>query len=114
MSQDWRRSLVKKLKRWAEERFPILFPVRVYLRPAARLPEMLGYFLLDDDMERGVIVLRDSLDRSGLIETFTEEWAHARCAHLIDLEDDDEDTDHHQTFWSEFGRITKAAREMDW
>jgi len=99
------------MKRWLEERFPVTFPVRVYLRPRTRMPEHHGYFLMADDMERAIICLSDSLDHDALIETFAEEWAHARTVWLNDEEDCDEDPWHHPTFWAEYGRITKAARE---
>ena len=89
-------------------------PVRVYLRPPERMEGYYGYFLMDNDMERAVIGLRNNLERGQLIETFCEEWAHARCAHLIDTEDNDDDTDHHPSFWSEYGRITKASRGIAW
>lgn len=111
----WRRVLARKLKLWAEERFPVMFPVRVCVRPAASMPEHLGYFLLNDDADRGVIALRDSLDRDALVETFAEEWAHARTAFLCDEEElDNDDPYHHPSFWAEFGRIVKAIRERTW
>jgi hypothetical protein len=118
MSQDWRRKLLRKLKRWAEDRFPVLFPVRVYMRRRDQMVTddggMLGYFTMDDDCERGCIGVVDTLNHGEMIDTFCEEWAHARCAHLLDTEDNDEDTDHHQTFWAEYGRIVKASRGMEW
>lgn len=114
MSQDYRRSLLRKLKRWAGERFPVLFPVRVYLRPKTTMGDMLGYFLMDEDCERGTIGILDSLNRGEIIDTFLEEWAHARCAHLLDTEDHDDDPDHHPTFWSEYGRLVKAGRGVAW
>jgi hypothetical protein len=111
----WRRKLARKLKRWAEVRFPVQFPVRVCVRPAAQMPEHLGFFLLNDDADRGLIALRDSLDRDALVETFAEEWAHARTAFLCDEEEiDTDDPYHHASFWAEFGRITKAVRERTW
>jgi hypothetical protein len=111
MSADWRRKLLRRLKAWAEERFPVPFPVRVYLTPAHRMDNLLGYFMLvGDDEDRGVIRLLDSQDRTGLIDTFVEEWAHARTILLIDTEERD-DQYHHPTFWSEYGRIQQAARE---
>ena len=110
----WRRKLARRLKLWAEERFPCTFPVRVCVRPASQMPEHLGYFTLNDDADRGVIALRDSLDRDALIETFAEEWAHARTAFLCDEEETDDDPYHHPSFWAEFGRITKACRERSW
>lgn len=115
MSQDsWRRLLVKRLKRWGEERFPLTFPVRVYLRPAARMSGHLGYFAMADDADRGVICLLESMDRDALIETFCEEWAHARTAWLNDEEETDDDPWHHATFWAEYGRIVNAARGQTW
>ena len=111
----WRRALARKLKVWAEERFPVMFPVRVCVRPAAKMPEHLGFFLLNDDADRGLIALRDSLDRDALVETFAEEWAHARTAFLCDEEElDNDDPYHHPSFWAEFGRIVKACRERSW
>lgn len=114
MSSDWRRKLVRKLKRWAEDRFPVMFPVRVYLRPREQMGDHLGYFLLDEDSERGVIALLDSQDHNSLIDTFCEEWAHARTAYLNDEEDDDDDPWHHPSFWSEYGRLVKASRQIAW
>jgi hypothetical protein len=114
-SSCWRRALARKLKRWAEDRFPCTFPVRVCVRPAKKMPDTLGYFLLNDDADRGVIALRDSLDRDALVETFAEEWAHARTAFLCDEEDlDTDDPFHHPSFWAEYGRIVKACRERTW
>ena len=114
MHQDSQRRLLKRLKRWAEDRFPVPFPVRVYLRPAKSLNNLLGYFLMDDEDDRGLIAIGDAQDDQGLVDTFVEEWAHARTAHLIDTEDTDEDPYHHPSFWSEYGRIQKAAREVQW
>jgi protein-tyrosine-phosphatase len=79
------------------------------------MPDLLGYFLLNDDADRGVIALRDSLDRDALVETFAEEWAHARTAFLCDEEElDTDDPYHHPSFWAEYGRIVKAVRERPW
>lgn len=114
MSGDWRKALLRKLKRWGESRFPLTFPVRVYLRPNHRMESHLGWFLFDEENERGVIAISDGQDRTGLIDTFVEEWAHARTAHLEDTEDNEEDPYHHPSFWSEYGRIQKAAREVVW
>jgi hypothetical protein len=114
MLQDWRKRLLKRLKLWAEERFPITYPIRVYLRPPARMQNHLGFFTFDDDEERGVISILETQDRVGLIDTFVEEWAHARTVYLIDTEDNDEDPYHHPSFWSEYGRIQQAARQQEW
>lgn len=114
MSQDWRPKLLRKLKLWAEERFPIPYPVRVYLRPTNRMSGHLGFFIYDDDSERGVISILNTQDRVGIIDTFVEEWAHARTVNLIDTEDNQDDPYHHPSFWSEYGRIQQAARERAW
>jgi hypothetical protein len=114
MSQDWRRRLLRKLKRWAEDRFPLTYPVRVYLRPPTRMGGHLGYFDFDDEAERGVIALSETLDHSALIETFLEEYAHARTTYLVDTNDNDEDPHHHPSFWAEYGRLVKSAREIEW
>jgi hypothetical protein len=74
----------------------------------------LGWFLFDEDSERGVIAISDGQDRNGMIDTFCEEWAHARTAHLEDTEDYGEDPFHHPSFWAEYGRIQKASREVVW
>lgn len=111
----WRRVLARKLKRWAEDRFPLMFPCKVCVRSAATMPDHLGYFLLNEDADHGVIALRDSLDRDALVETFMEEWAHARTAFLCDEEElDSDDPYHHPSFWAEYGRIVKACRERSW
>lgn len=114
MSQDWQKKLVRKLRRWATDRFPLTFPVRVYLRPSPKMEGHLGFFIYDDDRDRGVIALCESQGREGLIDTFLEEYAHARCSYLIDTEDNDEDPHHHPSFWAEYGRIVKASREVEW
>jgi len=117
MGQDWQRKLLRKLKRWAEDRFPVSFPVRVYLRSAIKdegKNDLLGYFLLNDEEDRGVIAVSDQQDLTAMVDTFCEEWAHARTAYLIDTQDNDSDPDHHASFWSEYGRIQKAARERQW
>lgn len=74
----------------------------------------LGYFVYDDDDDRGVIAIVDGQTREGLIDTFCEEWAHARTVHLEDTEDYGEDTCHHPSFWAEYGRLQKASREVSW
>jgi hypothetical protein len=114
MSSDWRKKLLRRLKRWAEERFPIPYPLRVYLRPTGQMENHLGFFEYDDDTERGTISILDTQDRVGLIDTFVEEWAHARTVFLIDTEDYDDDPYHHPSFWSEYGRIQQAARKREW
>jgi hypothetical protein len=114
MSPDWRQKLLRKLKLWAEERFPIPYPVRVYLRPARSMSNHLGFFIYDDDSERGVISILNTQDRVGVIDTFVEEWAHARTVNLIDTEDNQDDPYHHPSFWAEYGRIQQAARERAW
>jgi hypothetical protein len=114
MSQDWRVKLVRKLRNWASTRFPVPFPIRVYLRQREQMDDHLGYFLYCDDKERGVICLCDTADREILIDTFLEEWAHARTSHLIDTEDHSDDPWHHPGFWSEYGRLQCAAREVAW
>lgn len=114
MLPDWRKKLVRRLKRWMERRFPLLFPVRVYLRPAAKMNGMLGYWLFDGEEDRGIICLLNTQDKDSLIDSFVEEWAHARCTYLLDMEDDDEDPHHHPSFWSEYGRLQRAVRESAW
>lgn len=114
MSKDWRRLLVNKLLRWAKSRFPVRFPVRVYLRDRAAMADHMGYLEMDDEEERGLIALDNSLDRENLIATFLEEWAHARTAHLTDEQEDGDDPWHHPSFWAEYGRLTKASRDVTW
>lgn len=114
MSADWQRKLVRKLRKWAFDRFPVPFPVRVYLRPASKMEGHLGFFNYDDDTDRGLIALCESQGREGMIDTFCEEYAHARCSHLIDNEDHREDPHHHPSFWAEYGRIINASRELEW
>ena len=114
MLPDWRTKLVRQLKVWAQDRFPVTYPVRVYLRPATRMRDHLGFFMFDDDEERGTISILNTQDRVGIIDTFVEEWAHARTVYLIDTEDNDDDPYHHPSFWSEYGRIQQAARERSW
>lgn len=111
---SWRRKLTGKLKKWAEQRFPVKFPVRVYLREKRLMSGHLGFFVMDEDEERGMIALQNNVGREVLIDTFLEEWAHARTWFLCDEEDHGEDPWHHPSFWSEYGRIVKAAREVEW
>jgi len=70
-----------------------------------------GYWRAAEDGESGIIAVADDLTRQELIDTFLEEWAHARTAHLEIKGEDDDDPYHHATFWSELGRITKRFRE---
>jgi hypothetical protein len=49
-----------------------------------------------------------------LIETYLEEYAHARTTYLVDTNDNDEDPHHHPSFWAEYGRLVKSAREIEW
>lgn len=114
MSQDWRVKLVRSLRKWAAERFPLTFPVRVYLRPKEQMDGHLGYFDFCDDKERGIICLCNTESREVLIDTFLEEWAHARTSFLIDTEDHSDDPWHHPGFWAEYGRLQLASREMEW
>jgi hypothetical protein len=114
MAPDWRKRLVRRLKTWADTRFPVLFAIRVYLRPSNKMDGMLGYWLFNAEDERGIIALLNTQDKETLIDSFVEEWAHARCNYLLDMEDNDEDPHHHPSFWSEYGRIQRAAREVTW
>jgi hypothetical protein len=114
MSADWRRKLLTKLKRWCQDRWPVPYPVRVYLRPTSQMENHLGYFLYDEDNERGLIAIDASLQRNEMIDTFMEEWAHARTSHLVDTEETSDDPWHHPSFWSEYGRLVKACRERAW
>lgn len=114
MSRDWRRKLAGKLRRWASNRFPLTFPCRVYVRPWAKMDNHLGFFVYDDDTDRGVIAIADTVDRESLIDTFIEEWAHARTTYLIDMDDNSEDPWHHAGFWAEYGRLQCAQREVEW
>jgi hypothetical protein len=91
-----------------------MFPVRVYLRGAAHMESRLGYFLFNDETDSGIIALYENQSLDSLIDSFLEEYAHARCHHLEDTEDHSEDPDHHGTFWGEYGRLQKAAREKPW
>ena len=115
MSQDSsKRALLRKLKRWADQRFPLMFPVRVYLRPATQMSGHLGYFDMAEECDRGVICISASLDRDAMIETFMEEWAHARTTYLSDEEETTDDPHHHPTFWAEYGRLVHASRKQTW
>ena len=105
------RTLLRRLKRWATKRFPLTHPVRVYLRQ--NCPDSyLGYYVYDEQSDSGIIVVRATTNTDQLIDTFVEEWAHGRCVHLEDPEADD--PAHTATFWSEYGRIAHAARQVQW
>jgi hypothetical protein len=114
MAPDWRKRLLRRLKKWADTRFPVLFAIRVYLRPSNKMDGMLGYWLFNAEDERGIIALLNTQDKETLIDSFIEEWAHARCNYLLDMEDNDADPHHHSSFWGEYGRIQRAAREITW
>lgn len=107
---DWRPRLLRRFRRWAQKNFPLPYPVRVYLRPPAKLPGMLGYFEFNEDEMRGLIVISNVLTRDSFLDTCCEEWAHARTAYLCDREEDP----HHGVFWAEYGRIVGASREHQW
>jgi protein-tyrosine-phosphatase len=100
-----------RLKAWAQKKFPIQMPVRVYLRPV-RKSDYHGYAEYDPDTNRAVIVISPTNDKSALVSTFCEEWAHLRTIHLED--DDADDPAHGPTFWAEYGRIEHAARQLAW
>lgn len=74
----------------------------------------LGYFDMSEDLDRGVITIRDDLNQYLMIDTLCEEWAHGRVVWLNDEEDGDEDPWHHPSFWAEYGRIQKASRGVAW
>jgi hypothetical protein len=114
MLQDWRPPLLRRLKRWASNRFPLTFPVRVYLRTGRQMGGNLGTFQFDAEEESGRIFLLNTQGKDNLIDTFCEEWAHARCAWLLDTEDNTIDPDHHPSFWAEYGRIQSAVRQIGW
>ncbi len=112
--KSWQRPLIRSLKRWATNTFPVPFPVRVYLRPRRLMEQCHGYWKWSETTRGGVIAICDDLTRQELIDTFLEEYAHARTAVLYEEGDeDDDDPGHHATFWSELGRITKRWR-ADW
>tara|TARA_Y100001973_G_scaffold67524_1_gene98630 strand:+ start:5289 stop:5498 length:210 start_codon:yes stop_codon:yes gene_type:complete len=69
---------------------------------------------MDDNMERGTICIVDNCNKSQMVETIVEEWAHARTTFLNDEEDESDDPWHHASFWAEYGRICNAARERKW
>jgi hypothetical protein len=114
MSQDWQRKLIRHFRQWASGRFPLQFPVRIRVVPASKMEGALGYFVLSDDMERGIIHVSDSLNAQLTIDTLCEEWAHGRVVWLNDEEDNSEDPFHHASFWSEYGRIQHASRSVEW
>ena len=107
------RKLVKKLRAWADKRFPVTFPVRCYVRKSSSMEDYNGYFLMGEG-ESATIAISDDLTHGEIVSTFLEEWAHARTAHLTDWEHDGDDPHHHPTFWAELGRITVAARGEVW
>ena len=58
------------------------FPVRVYLRSGLKdvnENDLLGYFLLDDDDDRGVIAISDKQDLTGIVDTFTMYGRQEKC-----------------------------------
>jgi hypothetical protein len=114
MPQDWRRKLVARWKLWALERWPLQFPVRVYIRSPKQMDGQLGYFTMDDDLERGTIAVRSDLEHYVLLDTLCEEWSHARVVWLNDEEDHSDDPYHHATFWAEYGRIQHSSRSVEW
>jgi hypothetical protein len=114
MSHGWQKKLIKHFRQWATNRFPLQFPVRIYLRPASRMDGALGYFDLSEDMDRGIITIRDDLNSMLMLDTLCEEWAHGRVVWLNDEEDNSEDPYHHPSFWAEYGRIQHAARSVAW
>lgn len=105
------RKLLRKLKRWASRRFPLTHPCRVCLRENCD-GGYLGYYLYNEALNTGLIVIRATTNVDQLIDTFSEEWAHARCVHLEDHTADD--PHHTPTFWSEYGRIAHATRQQEW
>lgn len=101
---------MRRFRTWAQQNFPVRFPLRYYLRHPSQLPGLHGYFEYDDDTERGVIVIADNAVADVIIDTLCEELAHARTA---DLCTEDEDP-HTPSFWAEYGRIVMAARGETW
>jgi len=114
MYHDSRRKLIRHFRQWASGRFPLQFPVRILLLPASKMDGALGYFDLSEDMDRGIIRIRDDLNSLLMVDTLCEEWAHGRVVWLNDEEDDSEDPFHHASFWSEYGRIQHASRSVEW
>ena len=108
---SWQRKTLARLRRWAQKKFPVQMPVRVYIRT---IPDKsyLGYCTYDEAKNRAVIVIRPSADKSMLVSTFCEEWAHIRTIHLEDPHA--EDPAHGPTFWAEYGRIEHASRQVAW
>jgi len=82
------------------------------------MKDYLGYFRLHGSSDFAIIAVSDSLDKTALIDTLCEEWAHARTAHLQDRgtlclsAGAAEDPHHHPTFWAEYGRIQLACRSV--
>lgn len=86
-------------------------PVRVYLRSVKR-DGYCGYCTYDKERNRAVIVISPTNDKTMLISTFAEEWAHLRTVHLE--ADNEPDPAHGPTFWAEYGRIEHASRQLAW
>ena len=109
-NRSWQKPLLAQLRKWAANNFPLQFPVRCYVRPAEKMDNAEGLFEIDDDELRGVITISDShRSRGELIETFIEEWAHARTIFLVDRTT--QETIHDPTFWAEKGKISDAIRK---
>jgi hypothetical protein len=108
-NKSWQKPLLKKMRKWAAESFPLMFSVRCYVRPVVRMGNRLGYFDLSDDMESGIIAISDSCSRDEFHDTFYEEWAHARTAFLCNSENL-----HNATFGAEHHQIAMAGREKEW
>lgn len=105
--------MVKRLRAWADQRFPVPYNVRCYVRPREKMPGYDGYFSFGEG-ESSTITIADDLTHGEIVGTFLEEWAHARTAWLTDEEHDGDDPHHHPTFWAELGRLTVAARGESW
>jgi hypothetical protein len=103
---------VRRFKRWASAKFPLSIPVKIYLRPKARMPDAFGYFNLSEEETSGTIWIREDANFDTLLATLCEEWAHARTYTLDDYGLDD--PHHHPAFWAEYGRIELARREREW
>lgn len=115
MSRDscWRRTVVRKFRRWALQNFPIQTPVRMYVRRAESMGTYLGCYIPPEKRgKHATICVRDTLSRDQLLDTLIEEWAHARTYALAG--GSEEDPHHHPTFWAEYGRIQVAARDATW
>ena len=101
-----------------------MFPVRVYVRPSKVMGDYLGYFRLHGTTHAAIIAVSDATDKTTLLDTLCEEWAHARTYNLGTPAVDrlipkhlptqtGEDPHHHPTFWAEYGRIQTACRARD-